>query len=98
MNYVLDYRAEARAELEDAYNWYEDQEAGLGEAFLDSFNLSIDRIRNRPESYAVIVGDLRRAIVKRFPYAIYYRIISSRVLVVAVLHGKRSPKHLRSRN
>ncbi len=98
MNYVLDYRAEARVELEDAYNWYEDQEEGLGEAFLDSVDGSLDRIEQRPESCAVVLKDIRRVVVKRFPYVIYYRVISSRVIVIAVFHGKRNPKQLRSRS
>jgi plasmid stabilization system protein ParE len=98
MNYVVTFRAEARDELEDAYNWYEDQEAKLGEDFLDRVDHTLDRIEQRPESYMVVFQDFRRATIGRFPYVIYYRIVSSRVIVIAVVHGKRDPKTWQSRN
>ena len=98
MNYALTFRAEARDELEDAYNWYEDQEAKLGEDFLDRVDHVLDRIEQRPESYMVVFQDFRRAVISRFPYVIYYRIVSSRVIVIAVVHGKRDPKTWQSRN
>jgi plasmid stabilization system protein ParE len=97
MDYVLTFRAEARDELEDAYNWYEDQKATLGEDFLGCVNSTLDRIEQRPETYGVVFQDFRRAVVNRFPYAIYYRIISSRIIVIAVVHGKRDPKTWQSR-
>jgi plasmid stabilization system protein ParE len=97
MNYGLTFRAEARDELEEAYNWYEDQKAGLGEEFLDCVDDTLDRIEQRPESYVVVFQDFRRAIVDRFPYVIYYRIISSRIIVIAIAHGKRSPETWQTR-
>lgn len=45
-----------------------------------------------PESYAVVYSDIRRAVLQRFPYAIYYRIVSSRIIVIAIFHGRRNPK------
>jgi plasmid stabilization system protein ParE len=98
MNYVLTFQAEARDELEEAYNWYEDQEAKLGEDFLDRVDHVLDRIEQRPESYMVLFQDFRRAVISRFPYVIYYRIVSSRVIVIAVVHGKRDPRTWQSRN
>jgi plasmid stabilization system protein ParE len=50
-----------------------------------------------PESYPVLYRDVRRAVVKRFPYAIYYRIVSSRVIVTAIFHGRRDTKALQER-
>ena len=51
MEYVLTFRAEARDEMEDAYNWYEDQKAKLGEDFLTCVDSTLDRIEQQPESY-----------------------------------------------
>ncbi|WP_375470024.1 hypothetical protein [uncultured Nostoc sp.] len=50
-----------------------------------------------PESYAVTYRDIRRAIIRRFPYAVYYRIISSRVIVTAIFHSRRDPKSWQTR-
>ncbi|WP_325034676.1 type II toxin-antitoxin system RelE/ParE family toxin [Nostoc sp. 'Lobaria pulmonaria (5183) cyanobiont'] len=52
----------------------------------------MNRISQMPESYVIVYGDIRRAIVQRFPYAVYYRIVSSRVIVTAIFHGRRDPK------
>lgn len=97
MSFVLIFRPEARDELEKAYNWYEDQQAGLGEDFLNCVDEKIDQLLQMPESCAIVRKDVRRAVVRRFPYVIYYRIVIDRVIVLAVLHGRTSPKKWRSR-
>ncbi len=97
MNYVLVFRLEARNELDEAYNWYESQKIGLGDDFLEQIEAALDRICQMPESYSVAHRDVRRSIVRRFPYTIYYRIISSRVIITAVFHGRRDPIAWQSR-
>jgi plasmid stabilization system protein ParE len=97
MNYVLVFRPEVREELNEAYSWYESQKPGLGEEFLDCVDETVNRISQMPESYAVAYRDIRRAIVKRFPYAVYYRIVSSLVIVTAIFHGRRDPKSWQTR-
>ncbi|MHC5761655.1 type II toxin-antitoxin system RelE/ParE family toxin [Nostoc sp.] len=92
MNYVLVFRPEVREELNDAHSWYDSQKPGLGDEFLDCVDKMVNLICQMPESYAVTYRDVRRAIVRRFPYAVYYRIVSSRVIVTAIFHGRRDPK------
>lgn len=92
MNYVLVFRPEVREELDEAYSWYESQKLGLGDEFLDCVDETVNRISQMPESYVIVYGDIRRAVVRRFPYAVYYRIVSSRVIVTAIFHGRRDPK------
>jgi plasmid stabilization system protein ParE len=92
MNYVLVFRPEVQEELNEAYSWYESQKPGLGDEFLDCLDETVNLICQMPESYAVTYRDIRRAIVRRFPYAVYYRIVSSRVIVTAIFHGRRDPK------
>jgi hypothetical protein len=72
MNYVLEFRPEICEELDDVYNWYENQQLELGEDFLNCIDNMLDLIRQMPEYYPVVYRDVRRAVVKRFPYAIYY--------------------------
>ncbi|MEH1979211.1 type II toxin-antitoxin system RelE/ParE family toxin [Nostoc sp.] len=97
MNYVVVFRPEVREELNDAYSWYESQKPGLGDEFLDSVDETVNRISQMPESYLIVYGDIRRAVVRRFPYAVYYRIVSSRVIVTAIFHGRRDPKSWQTR-
>ncbi|MEA5599632.1 type II toxin-antitoxin system RelE/ParE family toxin [Nostoc sp. UHCC 0252] len=97
MNYVLVFRPEVREELNDAHSWYESQKPGLGDEFLDCVDETVNRISQMPESYVIVYGDMRRAVVRRFPYAVYYRIVSSRVIVTAIFHGRRDPKSWQTR-
>ncbi len=98
MDYALVFRPEVQEELKDAYSWYESQQAGLGDEFLDCVDEVIDRICIMPESYPIMYRDVRRVVVRRFPYAVYYRIVSSRVIVIAVFHGRRDTKTWQARN
>ncbi|MEG4349312.1 type II toxin-antitoxin system RelE/ParE family toxin [Microcoleus sp. LAD1_D3] len=84
MNYALVFRPELREEVDEAYTWYESQQLGLGDEFLDCIDEMLDRICQMPESYPVVYRDVRRSVVRRFPYAVYYRIVSSRVIVTAI--------------
>ena len=97
MNYVSVFRPEVRKELDEAYSWYESQELGLGDDFLEQVEETLDRICQMPEAYPVVYRDVRRSVMRRFPYIIYYRIVSSRVIVTAVFHGHRNPKARQTR-
>ena len=78
--------------MDEAYNWYEQQKIGLGDEFIDCIDELLDRICLMPQSYPIVYRDVRRAIIKRFPYAIYYRLVSSRIIVTAIFHSHRNPK------
>jgi len=97
MNYVLVFRPEVRKELDEAYSWYESQGLGLGDDFLEQVDEALDRICQMPGSYPAVYRDVRRAVIGRFPYIIYYRIVSSRVIVTAAFHGRRNPKAWQTR-
>lgn len=97
MNYVLVFRPEVRQELKEAYNWYESQKLGLGNEFIDSTDEMLNRICLMPESYAVVYRDIRRAVMQRFPYAVYYRVVSNRVIITAIFHSRRDPKSWQAR-
>ena len=51
----------------------------------------------QPLAYPRVHGETRRAVVRRFPYAIYFRPVSDEVVVLAVMHGRRLPRRWRSR-
>ncbi len=92
MSYVLVFRSEALEELDEAYNWYESQQPGLGDEFLEYVDEVLNRICQQPELYVVVYRDVRRVVLRRFPYVISYRIISSRIVITGVFQGRRDPK------
>jgi plasmid stabilization system protein ParE len=88
----LVFRRRVGQDLAGAYRWYEEQRAGLGEEFLGGVEESFDAIEQFPEMFARVHGEVRRAIVSRFPYAVFHRIEPKRVVVLAVLHTARDPR------
>ena len=85
-------RPEARAEFDEAVDWYEQQRAGLGADFVAQVQAVLDRISTAPDLYAQVFREVRRAVVRRFPYAILYKVEPQHVVVLAVFHGRRDPK------
>jgi plasmid stabilization system protein ParE len=90
-------RRQARAEFDAAFDWYERQRAGLGPEFAERVQAVFDRISATPEMHAKVYRDVRRALVRQFPYSVYYRLRTDRVVVLAVFHNKRDPKIWKSR-
>lgn len=90
-------RPEAEADLVNARDWYERQREGLGAAFLLCVEEVLVRIGRTPEMYTVVYHDVRRALTRRFPYAVYYRIAGNEVVVLGILHTRRDPREWQSR-
>ncbi|MGL5033882.1 MAG: type II toxin-antitoxin system RelE/ParE family toxin [Microcystaceae cyanobacterium] len=63
---------QAEQDITEAYDWYQERELGLGEEFLRCIDASIQFIESNPEIYLFVHEQYRRALVRRFPYAIFY--------------------------
>ena len=87
----------ANEEITEAALWYEDQETGLGERFLDAVRTAAQAASNSPDNYARVYRDLRRILVHRFPYALIFRESSAEVFVIACYHLHRDPNVWQSR-
>jgi len=92
---VKQYRLEAtpvvELEIEASFEWYEREESGLGFEFLNQLRAAYLRILDRPLAYQDLRSGIRRALTRRFPYAIYFSIEDDRIVIVAVLHTARDP-------
>lgn len=91
------FRRAARAEFVDAAARYEAQRPNLGAEFIEEIERCVARAAEQPQSYAVIYKNTRRVTARRFPYSIYFRAESRRVVVLAVFHGSRDPSVWRGR-
>lgn len=91
MSLPVVYRRKVGRDLAAGFGYYEEQADGLGEKFLDGVNSAFDSIVRYPEMFAQVHGEVRRAVVSRFPYAVFYRVESRRVVVLTVLHTARDP-------
>jgi plasmid stabilization system protein ParE len=93
----LAFTERAAVDIQDAFEWYDMQRAGLGEEFGAALALTFDLIQLIPEAGPLVHGDLRRLLLRRFPYAIYYRLTDDRIEVRACLHQRRHARVWRSR-
>lgn len=71
--------------------WYESQRSGLGEEFQSEVTQVLERLAETPLLYQAVYRDVRRAIVHRFPYLIWYRVLGNVVTVLAGTHCSQDP-------
>ena len=97
MTHTLRFRKAARLEYDEAVTYYESARSGLGMQFVDSVDGALLLIRENPFRYPAVLSDVRRSYVRRFPYALYYRIRTGSVVVLSVFHARRDPMVWRER-
>ena len=98
MSYSLSIRKEAEADIAEAYQYYESCRENLGSEFILCIEESISRIKNNPRQYKTIHKNVHRALVRKFPYGIYYVLINEQIVILGVLHARKNPKHWQSRS
>lgn len=95
MKYQIRVRSRARDDIRSARDWYDRQAAGLGARFGDEVDVVMTSIREEPLIHATIYHEVRRAMTRRFPYAIYYVVADDHVSVLRELHQARDPREWR---
>jgi len=88
---------EAQQDIEEAYGWFEERRAGLGEEFLSCVDACIQNICRMPELYAKVHEEYRRALVRRFPYAVFYEFSGGQVIIYSIFHTSQNPQKWRPR-
>ena len=97
MSLRIEYHDLVDLDLLDAWTWYENQEVGLGDRFLGAIHATVARASRWPNAGRPVLRDDNDEIIERkvpandFPYAVRYRILGDRLLVMAVLHQSRYP-------
>ena len=76
----------------NAYDWYEEQQPGLGDLFLHELQNCYDKVEIWPVSYAKIKKNFRQIILKTFPYVVVFEVFKDDVIIYAVFHTSRSPR------
>ena len=86
---TLRVRPEARADILDATHWYEGRQGGLGSHLVAEIDAVLRRIEQGPKRFRKAHGELRIALIHRFPYAVYFSEQAGDIVVFAVLHQRR---------
>jgi len=85
------YVPEIIDDLADARDWYESRIDGLGEEFVRMAYAGFEELWEFPAKYEEVCGVFRRALMRRFPYSIYYHYSNGTVTVYGVFHSSRDP-------
>jgi toxin ParE1/3/4 len=97
MNLPIVLRIEASQDVEQAQNYHEGRQEGLGQAFLDRLKDTLDAIRSTPDLYSAVWRNVRTAKMRKIQFIVYYRVNDDRIEVLAIMHGHRSARAWRGR-
>ena len=81
----------ARAELIVAQDWYEGEAPGLGRRFRQAIDVLAERMSANPRQFPVVFKNVRRALLRRFPYTIFFVVEDETLIVIACFHASRGP-------
>ncbi|MFN3651697.1 MAG: type II toxin-antitoxin system RelE/ParE family toxin [Armatimonadota bacterium] len=87
----------AREDLREAVSYYNRQRAGLGAELRDEVRIATRRIATHPEAWQPLSRDIRRFLLRRFPYGVIYSLHGGEVVILAIAHLHREPDHWRNR-
>ncbi|MDX2181831.1 MAG: type II toxin-antitoxin system RelE/ParE family toxin [Bryobacteraceae bacterium] len=91
MRYALRFEREALDDVLGAFEWYEDQSQGLGEKFQRELEEALAFLERSPLALQLVERSIRRYSLRRFPYAVFYAVRDTEVVIFAVLHHRRHP-------
>ena len=90
-------RKEAEQDITESVSWYERQRKGLGLEFLGAVTSIFETLSENPLMFPEVHGGMRRALLRRFPYGVFYKPYEGKAVVFAVMHGRRDPMQWKSR-
>jgi toxin ParE1/3/4 len=95
VTHTLRLRPELVDDAAEAFAWYESASIGLGHDFLRSYFAAVASVQREPLLYRRVYREFRRALLGRFPYALYFRVERRTVIVMLLIHGARDPALVR---
>ena len=85
-------RKAAKADVAAAFDWYEAHRVGLRDEFAEEIRVVYSAIEEQPLRFPLVLDDIRMALVRRFPYVVYFVALPRHTSVIAVVHGHRQPQ------
>ena len=95
MTYSLRFLPEVETDVQSGRLWYAEKSPGLGEEFLRVFYVCSHELTRNPMVYPRVHREFRRCLLRRLPYAIYFRVEQDCAIVFGLFHCARDPRRLR---
>jgi plasmid stabilization system protein ParE len=92
MSFSISFLPQVEDDAIEAYTWYEGQAKGLGEEFLRVFYAASTHISRNPLIYQIVYKNFRRALLRRFPYALYFLVREEDIIIYGLFHCARDPR------
>lgn len=92
MSLRIRFKPSAASDLADAMAWYDAEQSGLGNEFLNAVDDTLRRVAAHPLLYRECQPDVRLAVLKRFPYLVFFVLDPEEIVVLACLHSRRNPR------
>ena len=95
--YSVIFTQAARAELIAAQDWYESEVTGLGRRFRQAIDMLTKRMSENPRQFPTVFKNVRRALLRRFPYSLFFVVEDEALIVIACFHASRDPSQWQKR-
>lgn len=97
MRFYQSILPDAQADFDKGVEWYAKEKNGLGKRFGKAVKEVLKGLRRLPNRHGIVFKDIRRAMVKGFPYAIFYRVVKQEVFIISIFHCSQDPSEWQSR-
>jgi plasmid stabilization system protein ParE len=95
--YSVIFTQAARAELIEAQDWYEGEATGLGRRFRQAVDALMERMSDNSRQFPIVFKNVRRALLRHFPYSLFFVVEGDDLTVIACFHASRDPSHWQKR-
>jgi toxin ParE1/3/4 len=92
MTWRLFVRQRARLDIAEAIDWYDERSPGRGEHFLRALDEALQKLQENPLQYQLVRGELRRSLLRPYPYNLVYAVEDDEIIVLRCLHARRDPR------
>jgi plasmid stabilization system protein ParE len=90
--FSIELSDEAEVDFDKSYEFYFEDSPKVADTFFRQINLDFENIMQNPKSFPIAHKDIRKYVVKKFPFVIYYRIVHAVIQVIAIFHTSRNPE------
>ena len=90
--YKIDFSNEAEADFDNSYEYYAIESQKVADNFYRQVNQSLKTISDNPQGFQRVFKNIRRYVIKKFPFVIYYRVENTTIQIIAVFHTSRNPE------